>query len=211
MNGKRVFVNILSLILIIFGIAGSIFSIVFMKKINLFTGDVKQIENINTSLKSGFESITVIAKNTSTATANMAESIKSARLSLEAASGTAASSADAIYSISKLIDFDIFGFKPMAETGQYFTQIGDDLKTLSISILATSEALKTNEEDLSRIGTNFEEVSLQLNVISGEISRTVSIVVQDNILNLLNILTIYITVLHFMFILIGLSLMLVAK
>jgi hypothetical protein len=211
MNGKRVFVNILSLILIVFGIAGSVFSIVFMKKINLFTGNVKQIENINTSLKSGFESITVIAKNTGTATDNMAASIKSARLSLEAASGTAASSADAIYSISKLTDFDILGFKPMAETGQYFNQIGDDLKTLSVSILATAEALKTNEEDLSRIGTNFEDVSLQLNTISGEISRTVSIVVQDNVLNLINILTIYITVLHFMFILIGLSLMLVAK
>jgi hypothetical protein len=211
MNGKRVFVNILSLILIVFGIAGSVFSIVFMKKINLFTGNVKQIENINTSLKSGFESITVIAKNTGTATENMAASIKSARLSLEAASGTAASSADAIYSISKLTDFDILGFKPMAETGQYFNQIGDDLKTLSVSILATAEALKTNEEDLSKIGTNFEEASLKLNVISGEISKTVSIVVQDNVLNLINILTIYITVLHFMFILIGLSLMLVAK
>jgi hypothetical protein len=211
MNGKRVFVNILSLILIVFGIAGSVFSIVFMKKINLFTGNVKQIENINTSLKSGFESITVIAKNTGAATENMAASIKSARLSLEAASGTAASSADAIYSISKLTDFNILGFKPMAETGQYFNQIGDDLKTLSVSILATAEALKTNEEDLSRIGTNFEDVSLQLNTISGEISRTVSIVVQDNVLNLINILTIYITVLHFMFILIGLSLMLVAK
>ena len=82
---------------------------------------------------------------------------------------------------------------------------------MSVSILATAEALKTNEEDLSRIGTNFEDVSLKLNVISGEISRTVSIVVQDNVLNLINILTIYITVLHFMFILIGLSLMLVAK
>ncbi len=211
MNGKRVFVNILSLILIVFGIAGSVFSIVFMKKINLFTGNIKQIENINTSLKSGFESITVIAKNTGAATENMAASIKSARLSLEAASGTAASSADAIYSISKLTNFDILGFKPMAETGQYFNQIGDDLKTLSVSILATAEALKTNEEDLSRIGTNFEDVSLQLNTISGEISRTVSIVVQDNVLNLINILTIYITVLHFMFILIGFSLMLVAK
>jgi hypothetical protein len=211
MSGKRVFVNILSLILIIFGVAGSVFSIVFMKKINLFTGNVKQIENINTSLKSGFESITVIAKNTGTATDNMAASIKSARLSLEAASGTAASSAEAIYSISKLTDFDILGFKPMAETGQYFNQIGDDLKTLSVSILATAEALKTNEEDLSRIGTNFKDVSLQLNTISGEISRTVSIVVQDNVLNLINILTIYITVLHFMFILIGISLMLVAK
>jgi hypothetical protein len=211
MNGKRLFVNILSLILIIFGIAGSVFSIIFMKKINLFTGNVKQIENINTSLKSGFESITVIAKNTGTATDNMAASIKSARLSLEAASGTAASSADAIYSISKLTDFDILGFKPMAETGQYFNQIGDDLKTLSVSILATADALKTNEEDLSRIGTNFKDVTLQLNTISGEISRTVSIVVQDNVLNLINILTIYIAVLHFMFILIGLSLMLVAK
>ncbi len=211
MNGKRVFVNILSLILIVFGIAGSVFSIVFMKKINLFTGNVKQIENINTSLKSGFESITVIAKNTGNATENMAASIKSARLSLEAASGTAASSADAIYSISKLTDFNILGFKPMAETGQYFNQIGDDLKTLSVSILATAEALKTNEEDLSRIGTNFKDVTLQLNTISGEISHTVSIVVQDNVLNLINILTIYITVLHFMFILIGLSLMLVAK
>lgn len=101
-----------------------------MKKINLFTGDVKQIENVNTSLKSGFDSITVIAKNTGIATTNMAESIKSARLSLEAASETAASSAEAIYSIAKITNFDILGFKPMAETGQYFNQIDDDLKTL---------------------------------------------------------------------------------
>jgi hypothetical protein len=211
MNSKRVFVNILSLILIVFGIAGSAFSIVFMQKVNQFTGNVKQIETINTSLKSGFESITTITKNTGIATANMAESIKSARLSLEAASGTAASSADAIYSIAKITDFDILGFKPMAETGQYFNQIGDDLKVLSVSILATAEALQTNEKDIARIGTNFEEVSTKLNVISGEINRTVSIVVQDNVLKLVNILTIYITVLHFMFILIGLSLMLIAK
>lgn len=211
MNGKRIFVNILSLVLIVFGIAGSAFSIIFMQKVTQFTGNVKQIETINTSLKSGFESITTITKNTGIATANMAESIKSARLSLEAAAGTSDSSADAIYSIAKITDFDILGFKPMAETGQYFNKIGDDLKTLSTSILATAGALQTNEEDLGRIGTNFEEMTVQLNVISSEISRTVSIVVQDNVLNLVNILTIYITVLHAMFILIGLSLMLIAK
>lgn len=211
MGARKAFVYILSLILIVFGIAGSAFSIVFMQKVNLFTGSVKQIGTMNTSLKSGFESITAIAKNTSTATENMVASIKNARLSLVAASETAASSAEAIHSIAKLTDFDILGFKPMQEAGQYFNQIGDDLKTLSVSIFATAESLKANEEDLSKIGTNFEEVSLKLNVISGEINRTVSIVVQDNILNLINILTIYITVLHFMFILIGLSLMLVAK
>jgi len=211
MNGKRVFVNILSLILIVFGIAGSAFSIVFMQKVNLFTGNVKQIETMNTSLKSGFESITAIAKNTGTATENMVTSIKNARLSLVAASETAASSAEAIHSIAKLTDFDVLGFKPMQEAGQYFNQIGDDLKILSVSIFSTAESLKANEEDLSKIGTNFEEVSLKLNVISGEINRTVSIVAQDNILNLINIQTIYITVLQFMFVLIGISLMLVAK
>ena len=211
MGAKKVFVYFLSLILIVFGIAGSIFSIVFMQKANLFTGNVKQIETMNTSLKSGFESITAIAKNTGTATENMVTSIKNARLSLVAASETAASSAEAIHSIAKLTDFDILGFKPMQEAGQYFNQIGDDLKTLSASIFSTAESLKANEEDLSKIGTNFEEVSLKLNVISGEINRTVSIVAQDNILNLINILTIYITVLHFMFVLIGISLMLVAK
>ncbi len=211
MKARKVFVYVLSLVLIVFGIAGSAFSVVFMQKISQFTGNVKQIETINTSLKSGFESITTITKNTGIATTNMAESIKSARLSLEAAAGTSASSADAIYSIAKITNFDILGFKPMAETGQYFNQIGDDLKTLSTSILATAEALQTNEEDIARIGTNFDEMTVQLNVISGEISRTVSIVVQDNILNLINILTIYITVLHAMFILIGVSLMLVAK
>ena len=211
MGAKKVFVYFISLILIVFGIAGSIFSIVFMQKVNLFTGNVKQIETMNTSLKSGFESITAIAKNTGAATENMVTSIKNARLSLVAASETAASSAEAIHSIAKLTDFDILGFKPMQEAGQYFNQIGDDLKTLSASIFSTAESLKANEEDLSKIGTNFEEVSLKLNVISGEINRTVSIVVQDNILNLINVLTIYITVLHSMFILIGFSLMLVAK
>lgn len=211
MSARRTFVNILSLILIVFGIAGSAFSVVFMQKVNQFTGNVKQIETINTSLKSSFDSITTITKNTGIATANMAESIKSARLSLEAAARTAASSSDAIYSIAKITDFNILGFKPMAETGQYFTQIGDDLKILSVSILATAIALQTNEEDLAKIGINFEEVSSTLTVLSGEISRTVSIVVQDNILKLINILTIYIIVLHAMFILVGLSLMLVAK
>ena len=53
MGAKKVFVYFLSLILIVFGIAGSIFSIVFMQKVNLFTGNVKQIETMNTSLKSG--------------------------------------------------------------------------------------------------------------------------------------------------------------
>jgi len=211
MKARKTFIYILSLILIVFGIAGSALSIVFMQKVNLFTGNVKQIETINTSLKSGFESITTITKNTGVATANMADSIKSARLSLEAASGTAASSSEAIYSIAKLTNFDILGFKPMAETGQYFNQIGDDLKTLSVSILATAEALKTNEKDIANIGTNFEEMSLKLNVISEEINQTVSIVVQDNILKLASILTIYVAVLHFMFVLIGFALLLVSK
>ena len=107
MKTKKTFVYILSLILIVFGIAGSAFSIVFMQKVSQFTGNVKQIETINTSLKGGFDSITTITKNTTAATANMTESIKSARLSLEAASDTAASSSEAIYSIAKLTDFDI--------------------------------------------------------------------------------------------------------
>jgi hypothetical protein len=211
MKGKKLIVFILSIILIVFGIAGCTISLVFMNKINLFTGKIKQIDNINSSVKGGFESITAIAQNTSVATENMAASIKSARESLLAASKTADTSAEAIYSIAELTDFDILGVKPMADASEYFKIIGDNLKTLSASILETANSLQINEDDVLRIGINFKEVSIKLNAISTEINQTVSIISENSFIKLVNILTTYIVVLHLMFVIIGFSMILLIR
>ena len=141
----------------------------------------------------------------------MAASIKSARESLLAASKTADTSAEAIYSIAELTDFDILGIKPMADASEYFNIIGDNLKTLSASILETANSLQINEDDVLRIGANFKEVSVKLNVISTEINQTVSIIFENNFIKLVNILTTYIIVLHFMFVIIGFSMILLIR
>ncbi|MBM3707381.1 MAG: hypothetical protein FJW69_03420 [Actinobacteria bacterium] len=206
MDKKRIIVFIISIILILFGLSGTALSTFFITKANEFVGNLKQIESINTSIKGGFESITNIASDTHIATVNIASSIKNARQSLQYAADTSKESASAVYSIADLTGFDIFGFKPLEEAGDYFTTIGDNLNLLSQKIEDTANSLQTNEKDVIKLGEDFKEASLKLNMISSELSQTTTLILEGNFIKMINIILIYMAILHFMFIIIGVAL-----
>jgi len=206
MGKKRIIVFIISIILILFGLSGTALSTFFILKANEFVGNLKQIENINTSIKGGFESITNIASNTHIATVNIASSIKNARESLIYASDTSKNSAEAVYSIADLTGFDIFGFKPLEDAGYYFTTIGDNLNMLSQKIEETADALQTNEKDVIKLGEDFKETSVKLNLISSELSQTTTLILENNFIKMVNIILSYMVILHFMFIITGIAL-----
>lgn len=206
MGKKRIIIFIISIILIFFGLSGTILTTFFIVRANEFVGNIKQIENINTSIKGGFESITTIAQYTHTTTINIASSIKNARQSLMYASDASKESAEAVYSIADLTDFDILGFKPLEDAGDYFTTIGNNLDMLSRKIKDTADSLEVNEKDVIKLGEDFKEASLKLELISSELSQTTTLILGDNLIKLANIILIYMAILHFMFIIIGAAL-----
>jgi hypothetical protein len=211
MGKKRIIVYLISIILILFGLSGAVLSTVFILRANEFVRNIKQIENINTSVKGGFESITTIAKDTHITTVNIAASIKNAKESLLFASDASKESAEAVYSIADLTDFDVFGFKPLEGASDYFITIGDNLNMLSQKIKDTADSLETNEKDIMKLGEDFKEVSVKLNLISGELDQTVNLILEDNFIKMIKIVLIYMAILHFMFIIIGIALITLAR
>lgn len=208
---KKLLVYLFAIILIFFGLAGILTSIIFAGKVKEFSASIKDIENINTSVSLSFEAITSVVKNTQTATENIAESINNAKDSLVSASKTASTSSEAVYSIAEITNFDILGYRPMEEASKYFILLGDNLLDLSQNINQTANSLDVNESDIKILGSDFEEIFSRLETISSEMENTMTFISSGNYSGLMNIAIIYIAVLHFMFLITGLALIGLAK
>lgn len=203
---RRFILIIISLILIIFGISGIVFSFIFIPKLSPINISNEAFSTLSVSITEGFNSIATAMQNASIATTNISESVNNAKDSLETASKVTDETSKAFKEMSKLVDFDILGLKPFETVYVYFQSGSESLSQLSKDLLNTGKSLNMNSGDIRQLGSDLAEISVKMTNLSVSFNKTTNFISFDQFGKILNYLKIYIAVLHAMFILIGFSL-----
>jgi hypothetical protein len=204
---RRFILTIVSVLLIIFGILGIVFSFVFIPKLSPVSVSNETFNTLSVSITEGFNSISAAMENASIATTNIAESVNNAKDSLETASQVTEETAKAFMEMSKLVDFDVLGLKPFESVYIYFQDGSKSLSALSEDLTKTGQSLSVNSSDIRQLGSGFADISDKINNFSTSFNKTTSSISFDQFSKVLNYLKIYIAVLHAMFILIGFSIL----
>jgi len=204
---RRFILTIISLILIVFGVSGIIFSFVFIPKLTPVNISSEAFSALSVSISESFDSISAAMDSTSVAAANISESVTGAKDSLDTASKVTDDTSKAFKEMAKLVNFDILGLKPFKDVYVYFQDGSESLSQLSDDLLNTGKSLNTNSIDISRLGISLADISGKINNLSVSFNQTANSISFDQFDKILNYLKIYIAVLHAMFILIGFSIL----
>jgi hypothetical protein len=205
---RRFVLNIISILLIVFGISGIVFSFVFIPKLSPVSVNNETLNTLSVSITESFDSISTAMKNASIATSDIAESVNSAKDSLETASIVTNDTSKAFKEMSKLVDFDILGLKPFESVYVYFQDGSESLSQLSKDLAVTGESLNLNSGDIKALGGSLADISGKINNLSVSFNKTTSSISFDQFDKILGYLKIYIAILHAIFILIGFSILL---
>ncbi|MCE5329169.1 hypothetical protein LLG07_02400 [bacterium] len=204
----KLIINVISIFLIIFGIAGIIFSFIFIPKLSPVNLNNETIDSLNVSISEGFDSITSAMNNASTTAIGISGSIETAKDSLETAAQVTEETSKAFNEMSKLVDFEILGLKPFESVYMYFQDGSESLEQLSKDLTNTGKSLKTNTSDIKELGDNLADISgkiKNLSVSYNNAADSISFSQSDKIIDYFKA---YICILHAMFILAGTSLIL---
>lgn len=204
----KLIINVISIFLIIFGIAGIIFSFIFIPKLSPVNLNNETIDSLNVSISEGFDSITSAMNNASTTAIGISGSIETAKDSLETAAQVTEETSKAFNEMSKLVDFEILGLKPFESVYMYFQDGSESLEQLSKDLTNTGKSLKTNTSDIKELGDNLADISgkiKNLSVSYNNAADSISLSQSDKIIDYFKA---YICILHAMFILAGTSLIL---
>ncbi|MBM3706710.1 MAG: hypothetical protein FJW66_09330 [Actinobacteria bacterium] len=190
-----------------FGITGCIPSfagIYFVKNFNI--DRVNSTEMLST-FGSSMDSVTGLIKDSSTALKNAAGTVLEAKDSLADASKMLDESSVALLEISKLVNFEILGIKPMEGVSRYFISIADDLDSLAVSVEAMSASIGGNAGDLNKISEDLEEISFRLDNFTASFLKTSETVPSFGLKSILYFILIYLGILNIIFVMIGISLL----
>ena len=204
---RRFILSVIAVLLIAFGIAGIVFSFVFMPKLSPVSISNETLNTLSVSITEGFDSMSIAMKNASIATSDIAESVNSAKDSLETASLVTEETSKAFKEMSKLVDFDILGLKPFESVYIYFQNGSESLSQLSKDLTNTGESLNINSGDIKALGISLADISGKMNNLSVSFNKTTSSIPFDQFDKILGYLKIYIAILHAMFALIGFSIL----
>ena len=204
---KILIIKFFAVILTLFGAAGMVGSIAGIPIANKYLKSFNTLPEINESVVAGFSSISGTIIDVSTTTKNVTQTLIETKKSLSSASSLSDQAGTAFHQISKYVDFDILGYKPLAETSTYFNDIGDTLSELSNQISNTVDFLDVNIRDVDKLSQDFILISAKLDKVSEVSSKTMTLLPIGSFLKVTYILLIYIAVLHLMFVIIGLSIL----
>jgi methyl-accepting chemotaxis protein len=208
---KLAFIYTLAIIMLVFGTAGSgvFFGGLFVvKDFNLSS---LNFESINNSVQEGTGSVNTLIKDTSTAMANVSKTVREVKNTLRNVSTLSKAASEATYGIAKSMNFEIFTVRPLGDTVKYFNDIGDSLSTLSESIEDTAGTFDKNADDIDRIALDMEDISEKIESASNSFAATATSLPDLGFKKILYALLAYAGMLHLMFVLIGISLMMVSK
>lgn len=208
---KPIILKIFAIILIVFGVAGIAASIAGIPVAKKYLKSINTIPEINESVVAGFSSVSGMITDVSATTKNVTQTLNETKRSLSNASLLSDQAADAFYQISKYVEFDILGYKPLEETSAYFNGIGDTLIELSSQISNTADSLDVNIQDVDKLSQDFVMISAKMDKVSEVSSKTLMLLPIESFLKVAYMLLIYIAVLHLMFVIIGLGILSLAS
>ncbi|MCL5073127.1 MAG: hypothetical protein M1308_19895 [Actinobacteria bacterium] len=204
---KKLRLKIFAFILVLFGIVGMTGSIAGIPIASKYLKGMNTLPEINETVVAGFSSISATVTDVSSTTKNVTKTLIETKKSLSNASLLSDQAGTAFHQISEDVNFEIFGYKPLAETSTYFKDIGDTLAELSSQILNTVDSLDVNIQDVDKLSQDFILISAKLDKVSEVSNRTLTLLPIESFLRVAYIFLIYIAVLHLMFVIIGLGML----
>jgi hypothetical protein len=210
-NRKRAVIVIFAVIILVFGIAGSIpcfAGIYFVKNINM---DRVNSTEIFATFSDSMDSVTMLLEDSATAITGAADTVSEAKTSLADASEILKESSTALVEISKLVDFEILGLKPMEGVSHYFESIAGDLDSLSVSVGIMAESIGGNAGDIKKISEDLGKISLQLDTFAFSFLKTSESIPEFGLKNILYFILIYLGILNLIFIIIGIALLALSR
>ena len=210
-NMTRKLTTIFSLIVIIFGLCGSLASAGGLVFLSTHQKSIVEIQQLTLSVADSLEEIIETMHNSNTAIGHVAETLKTTTDTITYTSEISYDSGQAFQEVAKMVGFEILGFKPLGGAEDYFTVIGHNMVGLSKDLVLVQENLKTNTEDMDRLGQDLAEISVELAAVSENYNQVITSYNAYSLVTAIRYLLIYAVVLNSMFILIGLTLMFLAR
>ncbi|MEA2015594.1 MAG: hypothetical protein U9O59_02605 [Actinomycetota bacterium] len=211
MKIKRVIITVFSVISILFGLFGAVFSVGGIIVLNSHSEDFDNVNSLAVSVSDTIRVVAEVLENSGETTGNIEESLLTASDTLGYASEISYDSGTAFGDIADIMGFEILGYKPLEDTEDYFSDIGDDLIVLSGELEKAQEDLKANASDAERTGEELVEISGDLKNISELFDRTIDSFSIYNIISTLKYILIYICVLNIIFIFNGIMFLMIGR
>ena len=206
---RKLIINVISVFLILFGIAGIIFSFMLIPRLSPINLDNETMSNLNISINEGFDSITSAMDNASVTAIGISGSIGTAKDSLATAAQVTDETSKAFSEMSKLVDFEILGLKPFNSVYVYFQDGSKSLKQLSKNLTSTSKSLGINTNDIKELGNSIADISAKIENLSVSFDKASNSVSFSQLNKIIVYFKTYICVLHAMFLLTGACLLLI--
>ncbi len=210
-SGKSIIVYIFAIILLVFGCVGTIACIGGIFAVNSFNLADLNFTNINSTVQEGVGSVNKLIKDSSTALGNVSTTVREVENTLFTVADLSRSAAQATYGIAESMNFEILTLKPLAASAKYFNDIGNNLNALADNIESTAGTINQNADDIDKIAVDMEDISIKIENASEGFNTTTTSLPDFGFKKILYILLAYCGFLHLMFVLIGISLMIVGK
>ena len=197
-------ITIFSFFSILFGLCGAIFSFSGIFVLENHREDFNNVHDLGLSVAAAIEETAGVLQNSNETSGNIADSIRTARDSINHASEITYDSGIAFNKVAGMVGFDILGFKPLEGAEEYFNEIGNNLEVLSEDLNMAQENLEANALDIERTGRDLVKVSEELENVSILFNRTINSFNIYTLILIIQYLLVYLGILNIIFILNGL-------
>lgn len=208
---KKIIIIIFSLIIIVFGLAGAVPSFAGLYYVNKAKIEITNSTQILNTASTSINTINVMLDNSSSAMKNVSSTVSEAKNSLSTAAVMLEDTSRTMVEISKSIEFEILGYKPLEGVSQYFTSMSTDFKTLSGDMKNMASSVGNNIEDINNISEDLKNISVNLENFSETFSNTSTILPEFSLKTILLFIFSYFAAVNIIFILIGASLLIVSR
>jgi len=208
---KRILITIFSIISILFGLCGAVFSFGGILVLNSHKEDFSNIHNLSLSVTSAIEETAEVLQNSDKTSEHIAESIRTTKNTLSYASEISYNSGIAFNEVAGMVGFEILGFKPLEGAEGYFSDIGNNLVVLSEELSIAQDNLETNAFDIERTGRDLVNISEELENVSTLFNQAINSFSIYNFILITKYLLVYSGILNMIFILNGIMFLILGR
>jgi hypothetical protein len=197
---KKVLITIFSIFSILIGLSGMIISLIGISFINSHIREFENISDLSQSIGSAIWDASQMLINSNETSENIAESIRSANNTIVYVSEVSYDSGEAFNQVAGIVGFEILGYTPFVDAGQYFNDIGNNLIGLSQELETVQVNLETNASDLDRAGKDLNSISEELRIVSEKYNNAIESFSVSNIIKTIKYILIYTSLINIVFI-----------
>ena len=208
---KDIEILVIASIVILIGVIGCVFCIGGAIGVKNFKLDLPDTTNLTSSIKGGLDTAANLVGNLSVALRSGTKTISEAKDSLYNVEDITKNTANAVEAIADAMDFNIFGFQPLAGASEYFDKIGVSIVDLGKRIISIADNIDVNTADVERIASDMDDLSIKLRDISNNFGTSLFTLPDFGFKRILYSIFTFAGILSFAFVLIGTGMILINR